>query len=376
MLRRTLLLSLPLVAACTPAHKPAPQDSPPRSLPEPPAPAVLEVTNHDFWRWDHGPEGEDGSWGESQANRRVLTTSEGRYELRVLDGASTDGTSGRFGIVYTRSDGEPGWEAELDRPFVPAGSMVSTGDRIYATHHSAIATGASVSAIDMATSRVRWTTQLEGLGPIGHSKYHNETQIAVDERGLVIYGNESQGQYTEVLDPQTGKSRSLARIDPRFTGMQWEGKGPEAPFDFSRGPSELTVGDTRYVVTDPEDLEQPATLRRLEGHQTAWTTSLRSQGSCGKAAMRMIDEQLWVAHYCAISSGTDLTVVDAQSGEIVRTVAVRALGPIAHSEYFNEVELDEHHGHVVVRGREAAGRYIEVIDPATGLARVSAVFWD
>ncbi|MEM9453283.1 MAG: hypothetical protein AAGF11_03835 [Myxococcota bacterium] len=89
---------------------------------------------------------------------------------------------------------------------------------------------------------------------------------------------------------------------------------------------------------------------------------------------------MWITslpgRYCAASSGAELVAVDPDTGARVRTIAVHTLGPIAHSEYFNEVELDERHGHLVVYGREAAGRYIEVIDPQTGLARVNLRYWD
>ena len=384
MLRRTFVLSLPIVAACTPTRKVDPKESPVRSPPEPTRLAAHELPNDDFWRWDHGPEGQSDRWGDSQAQRRMLVTSEGRYELRELtiDSPNAHAANTPFGLVHTDPQGEIRWVTELSRPFVPTGSMVSTGDRLYATHHCAIASGASVSAVDRASGRVLWTTELEGLGPIGHDKVRNETQIALDARGLVIYGNEAQGQYIEVLDPQTGTQRRLTRPDPRFCRMQWEGKAPEAPFDFARGPSELVVDDTHYVVTSPEDPQHPTTLERIDMHQSerqsVWITSLPGppSSSCDQAVMRMLDGVLWIARYCAASSGAELVAVDPDSGSPVRTIAVHALGPIAHSEYFNEVELDERHGHLVVRGREAAGRYIEVIDPQTGLARVNLRYWD
>lgn len=214
MLRRTFILSLPMVAACTPARKVDPKESPIRSPREPPRLAAQELPNDDFWRWDQGPHGQPDSWGDSQAQRRTLVTSEGRYELRELtiDSPNARAADTPFGLVHTDPHGEIRWTAELSRPFVPTSSMVRAGDRLYATHHCAIASGASVSAVDRASGRVLWTTELEGLGPIGHDKYRNETRIALDPRGLVIYGNETQGQYIEILDPRTG----LTRMNQRY----------------------------------------------------------------------------------------------------------------------------------------------------------------
>ncbi|MEM9453282.1 MAG: hypothetical protein AAGF11_03830 [Myxococcota bacterium] len=88
---------------------------------------------------------------------------------------------------------------------------MSTGDRLYATHQSAIASGASVLAVDLASGHVLWT-----------------------------------------------------RPDLRFCQRQWEGKAPDAPFDFTRGPSELAIDDTHDVVTNPEGSEHPATLERID----------------------------------------------------------------------------------------------------------------
>ncbi|MCY1054204.1 PQQ-binding-like beta-propeller repeat protein [Nannocystis sp. SCPEA4] len=365
-----IALACPLVvAACTPLRPPTP-DRPSPALasgePVPEArPSALASPAADLWRWDRG----DGKWGDSLAKRQTLTTDQGTDELRYLAPAPAGESQkdGRFGIVHLDPDGKLLWQAELGKHFVGSGAMVRAGELVYATHHSAISSGASVSAIDAATGQVRWTVALAGLGPVSHSQYLNETEIELDARGLVIYGNETQGAYTEVLDPATGKQLGLSRPDPRFVGLTWEGKSPGEPFA-APGPAELAVGSTRYVFTEP------AGLARIDGRETVWTLPLRDRGSCNHATMRVVGDELWIARYCAFASGVELFAVDAASGTRVREVAVRGLGSVDHSEYYNEVALDVLHGHLVVRGREAAGCYIEIVDPVVGASRVSLTF--
>ncbi|MCH9684842.1 MAG: PQQ-binding-like beta-propeller repeat protein [Deltaproteobacteria bacterium] len=379
MLRRQLLASLPILAvACTPRrpHGPA-EGGPPgkRGTPSVPAPTawVGPGTAADLWRWDRGASG----WSQSLAGRTTVEVADGRVELRTLraPGIPHD-TDGRFGLVSLDGEGAVRWQASLGEPFVPAGVVTGDGQRVYAVTHSAIASGASAAAVDLGTGIVLWTRPLRGLGPIDHSQYRNETQIELDDRGLVVYGDESSGRYTEVLDPSSGEPRSLTFPDPRLAALEWDGKPSDAPFDLSETPSQLAHGTARYVLTEPGHAGGSATLERLDGTRSLWSTTIRSEGSCGRAAMRIVQGQLWVAHYCAVASGVELLSVDPDAGEITGSARVRGLGSIAHSEYFNEVELGERHGHVVVRGREAAGRYIEVIDPSTGQARINLTFRD
>jgi len=375
MLRRTFLLALPVAVACTPT-RPSPAKDLPASvtLPLPEGGPSPAPSSPDLWRWERG----DGGWGESLVGRTVVVAGDATFTLGYLQPApaGVHQDDERFGITRLDPGPTPRWQADLGEHFVAAGAMVLAGDTIYATHHCSISSGAQVSAVSVETGQVRWTVDLQALGPVDHSKYRNETQIELDERGLVIYGNEAQGAYTEVLDPATGAQRSHGRPDPRFVGLAWEGEGAGAPFDHGSGPSSLMDGGTLFMVTPSDDGRAPTTLARIDGQEVAWTVVLEPNGSCNRAALRRLADQLWVASYCPFSSGVQLFAFDPDTGSRMVTANVRGLGPIAHSEYFNEVELDELDGHVIVRGREAAGRYIEVVNPATGVSRVSLVFRD
>jgi hypothetical protein len=90
---------------------------------------------------------------------------------------------------------------------------------LYFSHFSPFSTGCSVAAHDMTTGKERWKTELTGLGPISHLKYSNQMTMEFggkeDPEALVLTGQESAGNYVEVLDQKTG--RMLAhKVYPRW----------------------------------------------------------------------------------------------------------------------------------------------------------------
>lgn len=93
-------------------------------------------------------------------------------------------------------------------------------------------------------------------------------------------------------------------------------------------------------------------------------------GALDDAAALLLDTgTLYVARHSSISDGCTLHAIDAQTGAERWKTRLRALGPVAHSEYLNAVEVRMDRGRVVVFGWESAGRYIEGVDPATGATR-------
>jgi hypothetical protein len=226
-----------------------------------------------------------------------------------------------------------------------------------------------VTALDAATGEPVWSTRLRGLGPVEHSKYRNRVQIALDPDGqsLSVYGFESSGRYTEQLALVTGERLAHQLVDTTLAEI--ERRPHEDDWSFPKGPVEYADGDARFRFVEGEH-EGAALVERVG----AWRTELRAEGGCGDAAMRRIEDELFLVRWCAISSGAELVVLDAETGAIVTTRPLRALGPVAHSEYMNTVELDLVHDHLVVFGFEASGDYIEVVDPGSKRTRVSRTF--
>ena len=67
--------------------------------------------------------------------------------------------------------------------------------------------GCAVLAFDLKTQKQLWKTTLKGLGPIAHFRYANSVNLEIINNNAVrIFGNESAGQYLEIVDLKTGKT--------------------------------------------------------------------------------------------------------------------------------------------------------------------------
>jgi hypothetical protein len=101
----------------------------------------------------------------------------------------------------------------------PATPVVVRGDGLYVADFQGASSGCKVVAYDLTTGKKAWTKELEGLGPIDHSKYRNRVAMAVEKHptqnhfALVIVGWESAGRYVEVLDPVSGKQLAHKKYD-------------------------------------------------------------------------------------------------------------------------------------------------------------------
>ncbi|MEZ6186992.1 MAG: hypothetical protein R3F62_18535 [Planctomycetota bacterium] len=99
------------------------------------------------------------------------------------------------------------WKAHAGSSFTIAEGV------LYRSEYCAIASGCTVRAIDLATGAERWSTGLQGIGPVAHSKYFNSVRLYLEEGLLCVAGYEAAGSYGEVLDPASG--RTLANHCPR-----------------------------------------------------------------------------------------------------------------------------------------------------------------
>jgi hypothetical protein len=66
--------------------------------------------------------------------------------------------------------------------------------------------GCTLIAFDLKARKVVWKTWVWGIGAVTHSQYQNRINLAIDDRYLTVYGNESFGRYVELLDLNTGKT--------------------------------------------------------------------------------------------------------------------------------------------------------------------------
>src|ERR1017187_2451041 len=77
---------------------------------------------------------------------------------------------------------------------------------VYAAFHPS-STECAVVAYDLKNRKQLWKANLQGLGPISHFRYSNAVNLEIINNDAVrVFGNESAGQYLEIVDLKTGKT--------------------------------------------------------------------------------------------------------------------------------------------------------------------------
>ncbi len=189
---------------------------------------------------------------------------------------------------------------------------------------------------------------------------------------LLVTGCRGVGSPAAVTPPSNGPGPAVPAagaapaLPDELTELPWEWSGDAEQTRFYEGPVTLSGPDgASFVYTHTEDPDRDTLQRLGPGGKVLWTAQLDPE-FVGNVALLLISDTLYVARYCTISSGARLLAFGADNGKQRWSTWLQAMGPVAHSEYFNEVQLREQHGHVVVYGNESQGRYVEVVDPATG----------
>ncbi len=91
------------------------------------------------------------------------------------------------------------WEGHYRSVFSLQGDIL-----VYAAFHPN-STGCAVVAYDLKNKKQLWKTSLKGLGPIAHFRYSNSVNLEiVNNDAIRVFGNESAGQYLEIVDLKTG----------------------------------------------------------------------------------------------------------------------------------------------------------------------------
>ena len=88
-------------------------------------------------------------------------------------------------------------------------SVFRTGNRkdvLYFADFNPIATGCALVAYDLGTGKQLWRTQLQGIGPVDHSKYRNSVSLDLLDGVILVCGYEAFGNYVEIVDWKTGKT--------------------------------------------------------------------------------------------------------------------------------------------------------------------------
>ena len=92
------------------------------------------------------------------------------------------------------------WEGHYRSVFSLQGDVL-----VYAAFHPS-STGCAVVAYELKNKKQLWKTDLKGLGPIDHFRYSNSVNLEIINNDAVrVFGNESAGQYLEIVNLKTGK---------------------------------------------------------------------------------------------------------------------------------------------------------------------------
>ena len=154
---------------------------------------------------------------------------------------------------------------------------------------------------------------------------------------------------------------STARATPPVVPWQWDDAAPDL---FPRADLVLARGGVSYTLA----------LSSAHGHDQLrlgdgrWTVTVPTEDlhELTGAALAADDTRVYVATYNKISDGCTLAAYAAADGHQLWSVQLTGVGSVGHSKYFNRVQLALIGGNPVVFGSEAAARYVEVREAATG----------
>jgi hypothetical protein len=177
-----------------------------------------------------------------------------------------------------------------------------------------------------------------------------------------------------VARAQATTSGAITRtlLPPKAIAWEWRGDQPGFGRSFYRAPRTVTEGDLACSFTYVE-AASVARIGCTSNGRALWSVE-EPHAFVADAALVLHRGTLYAARYSDISSGCTLHAFDARTGTKRWTRELAGIGPIAHSEYLNAVELRVIDERPVVFGWESAGRYVEALDPATGADAVHTTF--
>ncbi|HVH98109.1 MAG TPA: hypothetical protein VM869_05350 [Enhygromyxa sp.] len=166
-------------------------------------------------------------------------------------------------------------------------------------------------------------------------------------------------------DVDSGSEQEPPMVDLATPPVPWRWihRGGEGGWFADIGPKTIHAGGFECSYQHDDEAH---TLGQVccEGPKR-WCVEMREAFVPG-IALVSDGQRLFVADYPAISSGARFAAYTLESGAMLWSRDALAIGPQAHSEYSNVVQLRLVDGTLIAYGDEAHGAYVEVMDPATG----------
>lgn len=291
------------------------------------------------------------------------------------------------------ANGKRIWGYDQLETFVDYAALVADENTLYVVRYCGIATGALVTAYDLRKGTERWQQRVLGIGPVTHSGYRNEVQAELNHGTLRVFGQESSGRYIEDFAVSNGARLANFRggVDahPTFTASQLPvATAPTPPpqpgvadgvaFEFSGPWPNTTDGmgvknSLGLVCHQTVRAAQHLDCTSVKG-KPMWQIDFANNEHDG-AAIAATDITLFVVRYPRFSSGGEVIAYNIHTGAVRWRTVLHALGPVAHSEYLNNISLrvatlKKPDGGkidvVVASGHESNGKYVEVLDAKFG----------
>jgi len=132
--------------------------------------------------------------------------------LGVLLLGERDG--GKRQLQLQTPQGAARWKVQpLIEGFGDSASVVVAGDLLIVAHFHRIATGSSLTAIELTTGAIKWQADVQQL-QVAHSKYWNDVELSRAGNVLTLHGVEAAGCYVQTFDLTTGRRLSAKLQKP------------------------------------------------------------------------------------------------------------------------------------------------------------------
>lgn len=139
----------------------------------------------------------------------------------------------------------------------------------------------------------------------------------------------------------------------------------------------LTVGQTAAKIDcqvesslEPREIAVACERTSAEGHPMGSFRHELEPDFVDQVALASDGRHLLIAHHSRISSGGRLIALGLGLGRpfggVVWQTQLEALGPVVHSKYRNDIQLEVRGDRVLVHGEESSGAYLEVRRVADG----------
>lgn len=86
------------------------------------------------------------------------------------------------------------------------GAFVFSGSTLVYSNHLEAAPGCELIAWDLESGKQLWATSLKAVPAGPTSRYRNQINLKIQDDEIIVYGDESRGQYIEKVDLETGKT--------------------------------------------------------------------------------------------------------------------------------------------------------------------------